>query len=62
MIKKELNRKAKLVIYQSVYITTLTYGHDLWVVTLRITSPVQAAEMGFLFRMAGLSLKDRLKS
>ncbi|KAK3514902.1 hypothetical protein QTP70_034587, partial [Hemibagrus guttatus] len=31
--KKELSRKAKLSIYQSIYVPTLTYGHELWVMT-----------------------------
>ncbi|KAK3543834.1 hypothetical protein QTP70_030081 [Hemibagrus guttatus] len=31
--KKELSRKVKLSIYQSIYVPTLTYGHELWVMT-----------------------------
>ncbi|KAK3548334.1 hypothetical protein QTP70_010189 [Hemibagrus guttatus] len=31
VVKKELSRKAKLSIYQSIYAPTLTYGHELWV-------------------------------
>ncbi|KAK3511760.1 hypothetical protein QTP70_021784 [Hemibagrus guttatus] len=30
VVKKELSRKAKLSIYQSIYAPTLTYGHELW--------------------------------
>ena len=33
VVKKELSQKAKLSIYWSIYIPTLTYGHELWVVT-----------------------------
>ncbi|KAK3567028.1 hypothetical protein QTP86_008979 [Hemibagrus guttatus] len=33
VVKKELSRKAKLSIYQSIYVPTLTYGHELWVMT-----------------------------
>ncbi|KAK3518667.1 hypothetical protein QTP70_007160 [Hemibagrus guttatus] len=36
VVKKELSRKAKLSIYQSIYIPTLTYGHELWVMTERV--------------------------
>ncbi|KAK3516423.1 hypothetical protein QTP70_011957 [Hemibagrus guttatus] len=36
VVKKELSRKAKLSIYQSVYLPTLTYGHELWVMTERV--------------------------
>ncbi|KAK3518104.1 hypothetical protein QTP70_033329 [Hemibagrus guttatus] len=35
VVKKELSRKAKLLIYQSIYVPTLTYGHELWVMTER---------------------------
>ncbi|XP_068573506.1 uncharacterized protein, partial [Cebidichthys violaceus] len=31
LVKRELSRKAKLSIYQSVYVPTLTHGHELWV-------------------------------
>ncbi|KAK3560073.1 hypothetical protein QTP86_033796, partial [Hemibagrus guttatus] len=36
VVKKELSRKAKLSIYQSIYVPTLTYGHELWVMTKRL--------------------------
>ncbi|KAK3528698.1 hypothetical protein QTP70_009961 [Hemibagrus guttatus] len=29
VVKKELSRKAKLLIYQSIYVPTLTYDHEL---------------------------------
>ncbi|KAK3541996.1 hypothetical protein QTP86_009836 [Hemibagrus guttatus] len=35
VVKKELSRKAKPSIYQSIYVPTLTYGHELWVMTKR---------------------------
>lgn len=62
VVKRELSQKAKLSIYRSIYIPTLTYGHELWVVTERMRSRVQAAEMSFLRRVAGLSLRDRVRS
>ncbi|KAK0132211.1 putative uncharacterized transposon-derived protein F52C9.6 [Merluccius polli] len=62
VVKRELSRKAKLSIYQSIYVPALTYGHELWVVTERTRSQVQAAEMSFLRRVAGLSLRDRVRS
>ncbi|KAK0142304.1 LanC-like protein 2 [Merluccius polli] len=61
-VKRELSRKAKLSIYQSIYVPALTYGHELWVMTERTRSRVQAAEMSFLRRVAGLSLRDRVRS
>ncbi|KAK3564250.1 hypothetical protein QTP86_011970 [Hemibagrus guttatus] len=62
VVKKELSRKAKLSIYQSIYAPTLTYGHELWVMTERVRSRIQAAEMSFLRRVAGSSLRDRVRS
>ncbi|KAK3541593.1 hypothetical protein QTP86_033092 [Hemibagrus guttatus] len=62
VVKKELSRKAKLSIYQSIYAPTLTYGHELWVMTERVRSQIQAAEMSFLRRVAGRSLRDRVRS
>ncbi|KAK0134423.1 hypothetical protein N1851_030009 [Merluccius polli] len=50
VVKRELSRKAKLSIYQSIYVPALTYGHELWVMTERRRSQVQAAEMSFLRR------------
>ncbi|KAK3518264.1 hypothetical protein QTP70_035195 [Hemibagrus guttatus] len=38
VVKKELRWKAKLSIYQSIYIPTLTYGHELWVMTQKDAS------------------------
>ncbi|KAK3535383.1 hypothetical protein QTP70_011279 [Hemibagrus guttatus] len=62
VVKKELSRKVKLSIYQSIYVPTLTYGHELWVMTERVRSRIQAAEMSFLHRVVGRSLRDRVRS
>ena len=62
VVKKELSQKAKLSIYWSIYVPTLTYGHELCVVTERTRSRTKVAEMGFLRRMSGLSLRDRVRS
>ncbi|KAK3516473.1 hypothetical protein QTP70_016707, partial [Hemibagrus guttatus] len=62
VVKKELSQKAKLSIYHSIYVSTLTYGHELWVMTERVRSRIQAAEMSFLRRVAGCSLRDRVRS
>ena len=59
VVKKELSQKAKLSIYWSIYVPTLTYGHELWVVTERKRSRIQVAKMGFLRRVSGLSLRVR---
>ena len=38
VVKRELSQKAKLSIYRSIYLPTLTYGHELRVVTKRTRS------------------------
>jgi len=58
VVKKELSQKAKLSIYRSIYVPTLTYGHELWVVNERTRPRIQTAEMGFLHRVSGFSLRD----
>ncbi|KAK0136656.1 Nucleoredoxin-like protein 1 [Merluccius polli] len=58
VVKRELSRKAKLSIYRSIFIPSPM----LWIVTERIRSRVQADEMSFLCRVAGLSLRDRVRS
>ncbi|TWW77626.1 Ventricular zone-expressed PH domain-containing protein [Takifugu flavidus] len=62
VVKKKLSRKAKLSIYRSIYVPVLTYGHQRWVMTERMRSRIQATEMSFLHRVAGLSLRDRVRS
>ncbi|XP_047467164.1 uncharacterized protein LOC125023726 [Mugil cephalus] len=59
VVKRELSRKAKLSIYRAIYVPTLTYGHQLWVMTERTRSQIQAAEMSFLRRVSGLSLRNK---
>ena len=44
----ELSQKAKLSIYRSIYVPT--------------PSRIQATEISFLHRVAGLSLRDRVRS
>ncbi|KAK3522459.1 hypothetical protein QTP86_011803 [Hemibagrus guttatus] len=44
VVKKELSRKVKLSIYQSIYVPTLTYGHELWVMTEREKSKEPSKE------------------
>ncbi|KAK5873269.1 hypothetical protein PBY51_018325 [Eleginops maclovinus] len=60
--KRELSQKAKLSVYRAIFVPTLTYGHEGWVRTERTRSRIQAAEMGFLRRVAGISLRDKVRS
>ncbi len=62
VVVRELSRKAKLSIYQSIYVTALTYVHELWVVIERMRLRIKADEMSFLHSVAGLSLRDRVRN
>ncbi|KAI3377115.1 hypothetical protein L3Q82_000066 [Scortum barcoo] len=64
VVKKELSRKAKLSIYLvNLRTPTLTYGHELWVMTERTRScGYKRPKMSFLRRVAGRSLRDRVRS
>lgn len=60
VVKRELSVKA--LVYQSIYIRTCTYNNKHWVMTERTRLWIQAVEMGFLQRVASLSLRDRVRS
>lgn len=62
MERKELSRMAKLSIYWSVSVLTLTNGHELYVVTKRTRSWIQVAKIRYLLRAAGLSLSDWVRT
>lgn len=42
-----------------LYVQTLTYCHEFWVVTERINSWIQVTEMSFLQRVSGFSQKPK---
>ena len=62
VLKRELRTKAKLFVFRSVFVPILTYGHECWVMTEGVRSPVQASKMGFLRKIRGLSLLDKVKN
>ena len=62
VLKRELSLRAKLSIFRSVFVPILTYGHECWIMTERVRSRIQAAEMGFLRRISGFTLLDKVKS
>ena len=62
LFKREVCTKAKLSVFKSVFVSILTYGHECWVMTERVRSRVQAAEMGLSRKVRGLSLLDKVKS
>ena len=65
-VMRQLHRsvvpKRELCTFRSVYAPILTYGHECWIMNEKVRSRVQAAEMGFLRRISGLTLLERLKA
>lgn len=60
VVKKALSWKAKLSIYWSIYVPT--YGHELWIVTKRTWSRIEAGKISFPCRVAERSHRDRVRS
>jgi len=46
--KWKLSNTAKLSSFKSIFVPILTYGHESWVMSKRVLSQVQVAEMEFL--------------
>jgi len=54
--------RIELSVFKSVFVPILTCGHESWVTTERILFQVQVAEMGFLRRVHGVTLRDKVRS
>ena len=54
VVKRELSQKARPSVYWLIFVLTLTYGHELWVVTKRMRLRIQVVEMSFLCRVETL--------
>ena len=50
-MKRQLSKKAKLSIFETVFVPIRTYGYESWTVTERVRSQVQAYEIRFLQRI-----------
>ena len=62
ILKRELCAKAKLSIFKSVFVPILTYGYKCWATIEKVRSQVQAAKVGFLQKVRGLSMLDKVKN
>ena len=62
VMKRELSKNAKLSIFKTVFVPSLTYGHESWVMTERVQSQVQAYEMRFLRRIEELHCLNKVRS
>ena len=50
VMKRELSKKAKLSIFETVFVPIVTYDHESWVMTKRMQSQVQTSEMRFFMK------------
>jgi len=62
VMKRELSKKAKLLVFQTVFVPILTYGLESSIVTERIQSQLQAYEMRFLQKIKGVTLFNKVSS
>ena len=62
IIKRELSKKAKLLIFKTAIVPILTHAHESWVITKRVRSQVQAFKMRFLQRIEGVTLFHKVHS
>ena len=53
VLKGELWSKAKLLVFKSIFVPILTYGHESWVMIERVRSQMQTTEMRFLQKIKG---------
>jgi len=60
--KREISNTAKLSAFKSVFVPVLTYDPESWPMTEITLSQGQAAEMGFLGRVHGVTLRDKVRS
>lgn len=60
--KIELSQKTKVLTTQWLYVPVINDGHELWVVTERMTLLIQATKMSFLCWVAVLTLRDTVRS
>lgn len=51
-----------IIIYRSVYVHTLTYGHGLWLMIERTRSQIHGTKMKSFSREAGHTLRNKVKS
>ena len=51
--------RRKLLIYKLIYVPTLTYDHELWVITEKLW--IQAIKMSLLRKVAGFTLRNRVR-
>jgi len=57
--KRELSKNAKLSVFKSVFVPILNCDHEFFVTTERLLSKEQTAEIGYLRRVLGVTLRGK---
>ena len=60
--KKELSQEAKMLIYNSVYVPTLTYGAESWTLTKYQEEKLNMPEMKYLRKVVGKTRRDKVRN
>jgi hypothetical protein len=60
--KKEVNKKTKIAVYKAIYMPTLTYSCESWILLDAHRSKIQASEMRFLRRVEKVTNRDRIRN
>ena len=60
--KRHLWNTATLSVFESVFVSILTYDDESWAMTERVLFQLQAVEMGFLRRVHGVTAREKVRS
>lgn len=59
---RDVGQETKLHIYKSVYLPTLTYGSESWIMLDKQVSRITGAEMRYLRRVVGKTRRDHVRN
>ena len=62
LVKKEVSLATKLTCYRSLFVPTLTYGHEAWTLTKERGDRLKSLEMKFVRPACGFTLRDEKRN
>ena len=62
IFKKGVSREVKMKLYESVFIPTVTYGCEAWVMNTKVRRKIEVLEMRVLREIAGVRRVDRVRN
>ena len=60
--EKSIPTRVKVLIYKTILRPLLTYGSEIWTLTTKLKSKIQAAEMRVLRLIKGITRRDRKRN